>query len=170
MSIVCKCRSSEWKQLPCHKYSMSPLREQKRHSRRKNFVHRLWSPYVQHYTVKEEAYQNVFKLMRSDRYLNGVQKGFSMNGDSLGNRSCTNTVIFGDLTKQDDDSLEERKRHVSCPSREVPLLLEVLRKGWACEKSPIAMRDNDFNPELMFAFQIQTVTAQLIGCAPLLFK
>lgn len=67
--------------------------------------------------------------MRSDGYSNGVQKGFSMNGGSLSNRSCTNAVIFGNLRKQDDDSLEERKKHVFCPSWEVPLLLEVLRKG-----------------------------------------
>lgn len=67
--------------------------------------------------------------MRSDRYLNGVQKGFSMNGGSLSNRSCTNAVISGNLRKQGDDSLEEMNRHLSCPSWEVPLLLEVLRKG-----------------------------------------
>lgn len=159
MSMVCKWCSSEWKQLPCRKYSMSPLREQKRHSWRKSFVHRLWSPYVQHYIVKEEAYQNVFKLMRSDRSFNGLQKDFSMNEGSLSNTSCTKAVIFGNLRKQDDDSLEERKRHVSCPSWEEPLLLEVLRKGWAREKSPIAMIDHDSNPELLFAFQIQAVTA-----------
>lgn len=94
MSMVCKCHSSEWKQLPCHKYSMSPLPEKKRHSWRKNFVHRLWSPYVQHYTVKEEAYQNVFRLMRSDRYSNGVQKDFFMNGGSLSNQDLAPMLWF----------------------------------------------------------------------------
>lgn len=39
------------------------------------------------------------------------------------------TDIAPTLWFLDDDSLKERKRHVSCPCREVPLLLEVLRKG-----------------------------------------
>lgn len=64
-----------------------------------SFVHKHWSPYVQHYTVKEEAYQNVFILMWSDRYLNGVLRGFFMTGGSVNSRSCTDAVIIGHLSR-----------------------------------------------------------------------
>lgn len=53
-------------------------------------------------------------------------------GRFLSNRSCTDAVIFGDLRKQDDDSSGERKKHVSCISWVVPLLLQDYEKCQSC--------------------------------------
>lgn len=83
-----------------------------------------------------------------------------MNGGSLSNRSCTSTVILGDLGKQDNSS-GERKRYVPCTSWAVPLLLYILREDSEVMKSAtlVAMIDNDLHHELQFAFQIRTVRA-----------
>lgn len=63
-----------------------------------------------------------------------------MNGGSLSNRSCTNTMIFADLRKHDDESSGERKRHVSCTSWAVPLLLYILREVWEFMKVPLLLQ------------------------------